>query len=146
MSNKVLTYSGLSYYHGKITQELNKKQNTLVSGTNIKTINGQSLLGSGNLTIGGGGTTLYKHEIQVRDTQHNVMFNFVVYCSRSTSFTSIFQLGEYANDNTYIAWCNGSQNGLAVFNISDDIYIYYTTFSGNYSIDENYIYDVVVSL
>jgi hypothetical protein len=29
------------------------KQNTLVSGTNIKTINGNSLLGSGNLTIGG---------------------------------------------------------------------------------------------
>lgn len=29
------------------------KQDTLVSGTNIKTINGNSLLGSGNLTIGG---------------------------------------------------------------------------------------------
>lgn len=31
------------------------KQNTLVSGSNIKTINGQSLLGSGNITIQGGG-------------------------------------------------------------------------------------------
>jgi len=30
---------------------LNTKQNTLVSGTNIKTINGNSLLGSGNLVI-----------------------------------------------------------------------------------------------
>lgn len=30
------------------------KQDTLVSGTNIKTINNQSILGSGNLTIGGG--------------------------------------------------------------------------------------------
>jgi hypothetical protein len=29
------------------------KQNTLISGTNIKTINGNSVLGSGNLTIGG---------------------------------------------------------------------------------------------
>lgn len=29
------------------------KQNTLVSGTNIKTINGQSVLGSGNLSITG---------------------------------------------------------------------------------------------
>ena len=39
------------------------KQDTLVSGTNIKTINGNSLLGSGNLTISGGvtgsGTTNY---------------------------------------------------------------------------------------
>lgn len=34
---------------------LNGKQATLVSGTNIKTINGDSLLGSGNITISGGG-------------------------------------------------------------------------------------------
>lgn len=33
---------------------INAKQNTLVSGTNIKTINNQSLLGSGNITISGG--------------------------------------------------------------------------------------------
>ena len=31
------------------------KQDTLVSGSNIKTINGNSLLGSGNITISGGG-------------------------------------------------------------------------------------------
>ena len=31
------------------------KQDTLVSGTNIKTINNQSILGSGNITISGGG-------------------------------------------------------------------------------------------
>jgi hypothetical protein len=33
---------------------LNAKQDTLNSGTNIKTINGQSILGSGNLSISGG--------------------------------------------------------------------------------------------
>lgn len=33
---------------------LNAKQDTLVSGTNIKTINSQSVLGSGNLSIAGG--------------------------------------------------------------------------------------------
>ena len=31
--------------------ELNKKQDILISGTNIKTINGESLLSSGNITI-----------------------------------------------------------------------------------------------
>ena len=38
-----------------------EKQNTLVSGSNIKTINNQSLLGSGNITIegGSGGTSDY---------------------------------------------------------------------------------------
>ena len=34
-------------------EQLNAKQNTLVSGTNIKTINNESLLGSGNITIEG---------------------------------------------------------------------------------------------
>lgn len=33
----------------------NGKQNALVSGTNIKTVNGNSLLGSGDITISGGG-------------------------------------------------------------------------------------------
>jgi hypothetical protein len=36
---------------------LNAKQDTLVSGTNIKTVNNTSLLGSGNITIAGGGGT-----------------------------------------------------------------------------------------
>jgi hypothetical protein len=34
---------------------LNAKQDTLVSGTNIKTINNESILGIGNITISGGG-------------------------------------------------------------------------------------------
>ena len=34
------------------------KQDTLKSGSNIKTINGQSILGSGNITIEGGGNTI----------------------------------------------------------------------------------------
>lgn len=37
--------------------EINAKQNTLVSGTNIKTINNQSILGSGNITVEGGTAT-----------------------------------------------------------------------------------------
>ena len=36
---------------------LSSKQDTLVSGTNIKTINGNSILGSGNIDITGGGTS-----------------------------------------------------------------------------------------
>lgn len=37
-----------------IGEIVSSKQNELVSGSNIKTINGQSLLGSGNITIQGG--------------------------------------------------------------------------------------------
>ena len=38
-----------------ITAATSTKQDTLVSGTNIKTINGESILGEGNITIQGGG-------------------------------------------------------------------------------------------
>jgi hypothetical protein len=38
-----------------LQDELDDKQDTLVSATNIKTINGTSVLGSGDLTVGGGG-------------------------------------------------------------------------------------------
>ena len=38
---------------------LDAKQDTLVSATNIKTINGNSILGSGDLTISGGGGILH---------------------------------------------------------------------------------------
>lgn len=41
--------------NSELNAGLAAKQNTLVSGTNIKTINSQSLLGSGNITISGGG-------------------------------------------------------------------------------------------
>lgn len=37
--------------------QIGEKQDKLVSGTNIKTINGTSILGSGNITISGGGSS-----------------------------------------------------------------------------------------
>ena len=43
------------YTKNAINNKLTKKQDKLVSGTNIKTINGNSLLGSGNMEISGGG-------------------------------------------------------------------------------------------
>lgn len=45
-----------SYSGNKLTISGAGKQDTLVSGTNIKTINNESVLGSGNITIQGGGS------------------------------------------------------------------------------------------
>ena len=42
----------------RVTNLETGKQDELVSGTNIKTINGQSVLGSGNILIESGGTDL----------------------------------------------------------------------------------------
>lgn len=39
----------------KVNEIIDGKQDTLVSGTNIKTINNTSILGSGNIDIQGGG-------------------------------------------------------------------------------------------
>lgn len=62
------------------------KQETLQSGTNIKTINGNSILGSGNLSVGGGsfsgtmddipdGTTYVKTENNLTDAEKTILSN-----------------------------------------------------------------------
>ena len=54
-TSKYLNGNGLSEAWANIknyiASQLLGKQNTLVSGTNIKTVNNQSLLGSGNVTF-----------------------------------------------------------------------------------------------
>ena len=50
------------------------KQNTLVSGTNIKTVNGNSLLGSGNIEIGGSGTV----DTEMSNSSTNAVQNNVI--------------------------------------------------------------------
>ena len=49
--NAAATYQVKGDYATKA--ELAEKQDTLVSGTNIKTVNGESILGAGDITIGG---------------------------------------------------------------------------------------------
>lgn len=41
----------------EVSQMKADKQDSLISGTNIKTINGESILGSGDITISGGGVS-----------------------------------------------------------------------------------------
>lgn len=49
-----LTAGSLDFYtKAEVDSQLATKQNTLTSGTNIKTINNESILGSGNITISG---------------------------------------------------------------------------------------------
>ena len=60
LTSSVTTVSGdVESLSGQVTantESLSGKQDTLVSGVNIKTINSQSLLGSGNIEITTGGT------------------------------------------------------------------------------------------
>lgn len=54
--SKFLDEEGLKYYETTIKARFKNKQDTLESGTNIKTINNESLLGNGNINISSGGT------------------------------------------------------------------------------------------
>ncbi len=54
-----------------LQDNIDKKQDTLESGTNIKTVNGESLLGSGDLSVSGGLPT-----IKAGEGQFSEIFNF----------------------------------------------------------------------
>lgn len=56
---KYLDSTGLARFKSKTDA---KYQDKLISGTNIKTINNQSLLGSGNIVISGGKTLYFMYE------------------------------------------------------------------------------------
>ncbi len=66
---------GLTYFWSKLKSLFDDKQDLLESGTNIKTINNQSLLGSGDITISGGGstTTWYGTSSTVESTSTKVV-------------------------------------------------------------------------
>ena len=66
--------------------ELATKQDTLVSGTNIKTVNGESILGTGNIVIEGGGEPLqYIESIYTVNADNIFGFN-VTYNSGADRF------------------------------------------------------------
>ena len=69
-------------------EEVSAKQDTLVSGTNIKTINGNSILGEGNIVIEGGGG-----DSPTPDVIINVGNNS--YTTTPTSFSYTFEKGDY---------------------------------------------------
>lgn len=74
---------------------MNGKQDTLVSGTNIKTINGNSILGEGNLVIEGGGIDLsnYYNKTEV-DTKLDTKQNTLVSGTNIKTINSQSILGE----------------------------------------------------
>lgn len=77
--------------------ELNEKQNTLISGENIKTINGNSLLGSGDITITGGGDidlSNYYNKGEV-DTKLDAKLDVETYNSDKSTFALKTELADY---------------------------------------------------
>ena len=91
------------------TQAIQNKQDKLVSGTNIKTINNQSILGSGNISIEGGGTVTVDSELSL--TSENPVQNKVITTKVNSLETSLgskanasdipTKVSQLENDSTY---------------------------------------------
>lgn len=81
-----------------LSATVENKQDTLVSGTNIKTINNQSLLGEGNITIEGGGSITIDDSMS--DTSENAVQNKVI--KSYVDSNKVTMTSELLNDSGYI--------------------------------------------
>lgn len=77
--------------------ELNEKQNALISGENIKTINGNSILGSGDITITGSGDvdlSNYYNKGEV-DGKLDAKLDVTAYTQDKSGFATKTELADY---------------------------------------------------
>lgn len=109
-----LTTSMLKYNNNEVATktDLNSKQDTLVSGTNIKTIGGQSLLGSGNITIPGIDSHLYSCKIVQDVSNGRAVANFI-FSSAVDQANAMLTVSQFYNKfgNTYVS-ASGSLTGI----------------------------------
>lgn len=64
-------YLDATAHIGEVANSVNGKQSILISGENIKTINGESILGMGNLSVSGGGGSAEEWEPILASTSNN---------------------------------------------------------------------------
>jgi hypothetical protein len=96
-----------------ITQAVSGKQDTLISGTNIKTINNESILGSGNIDIQGGGSIDVDSVLST--TSENPVQNKVI-TNTLNNLTKVSQ----NNDNGHVRWYDvRKHDNTVLFNINN---------------------------
>lgn len=121
-----VSWYGMTDYIGN---ELSTKQETLVSGTNIKTINNQSILGSGNLTID---LTIYRvvQSLPASDIDPNkiyLMLNpdgstnnaYDEYMYVNNGWEKIGQMGNNIDLTGYLTIADASQNFATKASLAD---------------------------
>lgn len=126
--NPPLINSVLYFNYGhlgiKIFNPVKNKQDKLTSGSNIKTINGQSILGSGNLEIQGGGGSADAEELKsLREDVENALGEIATLEADKQNKLPDFYVGEVTLENDYqiqmkkIWFENGVWNGTFRFNM-----------------------------
>ena len=138
-----------------ITAATSTKQDTLVSGTNIKTINNESILGEGNITIqggGGGGKTVSAGtniSITTGETADTINCTLPCYKDSEGCWTLFgYSSNEYSNNSTntsnsvYIGFNNEIKNTNISYETYKNIIIgwenkldsYYNSFGLGYNV------------
>ena len=122
------------YVDNTLTSGLATKQDRLVSGTNIKTINGQSVLGSGDLEVGGSGSaewgaitgdiqdqTDLQDELQdIREVAEGKTNSFSV--DTDTTGNSVFKSDDEVITATSFVDVNGNTINVSDLNVGDLVF------------------------
>ena len=139
-STKTFTFDNLyipAYTSGGVDNKLSQKQDLLINQFNIKSINGQSLLGSGNLDVGGGSgnvewgniggdiadQTDLQNELQdIRETAEGKCKTFVLSYNDTTVGISSFKdiNGDTHLSSEFNDFVSGYQAGNPLFNSQAD--------------------------
>ena len=92
----------------------NSKQDALVSGTNIKTINGESILGEGNIIISGGGTVTAT-DVKVNGTSitSNGVANLITESAYNSSTNKIATKNDIPTNNNQLTNGAGYITGIS---------------------------------
>lgn len=145
-----------TYNTETIDAKIKAKQDTLASGTNIKTINNQSILGSGNLTISttAASIQLYKHDLicaakQIDSEDTFIFFSFSIINNSSVLITPDNWSSYFGNNHYYSV--SGFRSDLEQFiaiqylgekNLIIGLTISYNNNSYNADMEEGYIYQL----
>ena len=120
----------------KLQDVIANKQDVLVSGTNIKTINNQSILGSGDITISGGGVQ--------SDWNESDSSSLAYILNKPTIPAAQVQSDWNETDNTSLAYIQNKPTIPSQYYDMDVIYYFELPSSSNNYAFRLWIYNVVV--
>lgn len=104
------------YNKREVDGKLVSKQNKLESGTNIKTINGESILGSGNITIEGGNSsdTKVTQTLTSTNSSYPLLFSYTAGKSSTGADEARFSTGLKYNPSTQSLLFPSATSGKSV--------------------------------